>query len=58
MSKTHTTGSQHGLTLMQWGFLFVAFMIGLGGSFVIREFFPPAHAGVIQTVSSNSDAVR
>ena len=58
MDNSHTTGRQHGLTLVQLGLLFVAFMLGLGSSFVIREVFPPAHADVVQTVSANSHHAR
>jgi hypothetical protein len=58
MEKSYVSGRQHGLTLFQWGILFVAFIIGLGSSFAIREFFPPAHAGVIQTTSSSSASVK
>ena len=60
MNNSHVISRQHGLTLAQWGILFVAFMVGLGGSFVLREFLPPpsVHAGVIQTVSAHSDSVR
>jgi hypothetical protein len=53
MNNSHAAGRQHGLTLVQWGLLFVAFMVGLGGSLIVREVFPPAHAGVIQTAPSN-----
>jgi len=60
MNHSHIAGRQHGLTLLQWGILLVAFMVGLGGSFVVREFFPvaSAHAGVIQTAPVHTDSVR
>jgi len=60
MNNTHAAGRQHGLTLLQLVLLFVAFMVGLGGSFVLREFIPPAsaHAGIVQTTSIHSDPVR
>ena len=53
MNHSHEAGCQHGLTSLQLVLLFVAFMVGLGGTFVLREVIPPAsvHAGVIQTVS-------
>jgi len=54
MNNSHVADRQHGLTLVQWVFLFVAFMMGLGGTFVIRDFFPQAHASVVQTAPSNS----
>jgi len=56
MDNSLTASRQHGLTLVQWGFLFVAFMVGIGGSFVVRGVFPPAHAGVIQSAPVTSDA--
>ena len=55
MNHSHTLSRQHGLTLMQWGLLFVAFMVGLGSSFAVREFFPPAHASVIHAAPLDSD---
>ena len=55
MNNAHTASRQHGLTLVQWGLLFVAFMVGIGGSFVVREVFLPAHAGVVQSASLTSD---
>ena len=58
MNKSHVTNRQHGLTLVQWGVLFAAFMVGLGGSFVIREVFPPAHAGVVQTAPIHADSLQ
>jgi len=58
MDHSHVTGRQHGLTLVQWAFLFVAFMLGVGGSFVVRGIFPPVHASVIQTATASSGAVR
>ena len=54
MNSSHGAGSQHGLSLVQWVFLFVAFMAGLGGSFVVRDLFPQANASVIQTAPSIS----
>ena len=59
MDHSHNTSSrQHGLTLVQWGLLFTAFIVGLGSSFVIREVFPPAHAGVVQIDSSDADSAQ
>ncbi|MDR0328608.1 MAG: hypothetical protein LBI05_09975 [Planctomycetaceae bacterium] len=61
MNSLHTSSRQHGLTLAQWGLLIVAFMVGLGSSFAIREVFPPAHAGEVQVqaaASVDSGAVR
>ena len=58
MDSSHVTGRQHGLTLVQLGLLLVAFMLGLGSSFVIREVFPPAQAGVVQTTAANSHSAR
>jgi len=49
MNNSHVVSRQHGLTPLQWGLLVVAFMIGLGSTFVVRAVFPPAHAGVVQT---------
>jgi len=49
---------RHGLTPVQWGLLFVAFMVGLGSSFVIREVLPPVHADVTQVAPSNPDTAR
>ena len=53
MKHTHDAGCRHGLTPLQLVLLFIAFMIGLGGTFVLREVIlsTSAHAGVIQTVS-------
>ena len=50
MSSIRVVSHQRGLTLSQWGLLFVAFMLGLGGTFVIREVFLPesVHAGVVR----------
>ena len=53
MDHSPTTSRKHGLTPIQWGLLLLAFMAGLGSSFVIREFFPPVHADVIQTAPAN-----
>jgi len=58
MSSLHISGRQHGLTPAQWSLLFVAFMLGLGSSFIIREIFPPAHAGQVQTAPANPDSAR
>jgi hypothetical protein len=58
MDNSYITSRQHGLTLSQWGLLLVAFMFGLGSSFVIREFFPPAHASVVQTAPSETSFAR
>ena len=60
MNCSHAASRPHGLTLLQWVILIVAFMVGLGGSFILREIFPPAsvRAGIIQTVSVDSDAAR
>jgi len=58
MGNSPITSRKHGLTLAQWGLLLLAFMAGLGSSFVIREFFPPAHAGVIQTAPADPGAAR
>jgi len=54
MNNSQVTSRQHGLTLVQWGLLLFAFMAGLGGSLIIREVFPPAHAGVVQTAPSQA----
>jgi len=53
MNHSHDAGHRYGLTPLQLVLLFIAFMVGLGGTFVLREVIPPtsAHAGVIQTVS-------
>ena len=53
MNHSHDAVYRHGLTPLQLVLLFVAFMVGLGGTFVLREVFPPtsAHAGVIPAVS-------
>ena len=60
MNNSHAASPQRGLTLLQWTILIVAFMVGLGGSFILREIFPPTsvHAGIVQTVPIDSDAVR
>jgi hypothetical protein len=58
MDNSRAAGRQHGLTLVQWGLLLVAFMLGIGCSFVVREFFPPAHAGVIQSAPLSPDSAR
>jgi len=58
MGNSYTTGRQHGLTLAQWGLLFVAFMLGMGGSLIVREIFSPAHAGIIQTAPLSPGAAR
>ena len=58
MKNSHSTNRRHGLSLVQWGLLITAFVIGVGSTFVVREFFPPAHAGVIRAASSNSDPTR
>ena len=53
MNHSHDAGCRHGLTPLQLVLLFVAFMVGLGGTFVLREVISPtsAHAGVLQAVS-------
>ena len=58
MSHSRVARCQQGLTLVQWGLLFAAFMIGLGSTFVIREVFPPAHAAVIKTAPANPVSLR
>jgi len=58
MGSPHNADRRHGLTPIQWGLLFVAFMVGLGSSFVIREVLPPAHAEVTQVAPSNPNADR
>ena len=58
MDNSHTAGRQHGLTLVQWGLLIVAFMLGMCSSLVIREIFPPAHADVIHSAPMSAGAVR
>jgi hypothetical protein len=52
MSTKKERKTNHGLTLRQWSVLFCAFMLGVGGVFVLREIFPPqaAHAAVIKHV--------
>ena len=61
MSNIRVASRQQGLTLSQWGILFVAFMLGLGGTFVIREVFLPesAHAGIVRpaTVQAAPDNI-
>ena len=47
MNNSHVVSRRHGLTPVQWGFLIVAFMMGLGSSFVVRAIFPPAHAAAV-----------
>ena len=60
MNNSHAAGRQHGLTPLQLTLLFVAFLIGLGGSFVLREICSSnvAHAGVVQTASVHSGSIR
>ena len=58
MDNIHVSGRQHGLTLGQWGLLLLAFTLGIGSSFVVREVFPPAHASVVQTASLSSGMVK
>lgn len=60
MKNLRVTSRQHGLTLWQWGLLFAAFMFGLGGTFIVREIFPPAsvYAGMVQPAPANPVSVR
>ena len=58
MDHSHTTSRQQGLTLAQWGLLVIAFVLGVGSSFIVREIFPPVHAGVIQSAPISSATVR
>ena len=58
MGSPQIAERRHGLTPVQWGLLFVAFMVGLGSSFAIREVLPPVHAEVTQTASSNPNTAR
>jgi hypothetical protein len=46
---------RHGLTLRQWSVLVVAFMLGVGGVYVLREIFPPqtAHAAIIHRTAAH-----
>ena len=54
MNNSYVVSRRHGLTSLQWGFLVVAFMVGLGSAFVVREFLPLVHAAsVVQTVPSS-----
>ena len=48
MENSHNVSRQHGLTLVQWGLLIVAFALGMGSSLVVKGIFPPAHAGEVQ----------
>ena len=54
MGSSQIADRRHGLTPAQWCLLFVAFMVGLGGSFAIREVVPPVNAGVTQVAPSKS----
>ena len=58
MDHSHATSRRQGLTLVQWGLLFVAFMLGMGSSLIIREIFPPAHAGVVHSAPLSPGAAR
>ena len=58
MDNSHIVTRRHGLSLMQWGLLIAAFVIGVGSTFVVREFFPPAHASEIQAAAIHSDSAR
>jgi len=51
MDNSYLASRRHGLTIVQWGLLILAFMAGLGSSLVIREVFPPAHANMVQTAN-------
>ena len=58
MDNSYVSSRQHGLTLVQWGFLFVAFVLGIGSSFIVREMLLPAHAGAIQSAPLSPGASR
>jgi hypothetical protein len=58
MGSPHIADRRYGLTPIQWGLLFVAFMVGLGSSFAIREVLPPVHADVTQAAPSNPNTAR
>jgi len=60
MKNSCVVSRQHGLTLLQWTLLLVAFMVGLGGSFILREAFPSAsaQASVVQAASVHSGSIR
>ena len=58
MGSPQNADRRHGLTPAQWGLLFVAFMFGLGSSFVIREVLPPVHAEVTRVAPSNPNTAR
>jgi len=58
MGSPQIADRRHGLTPIQWGLLFVAFMFGLGSSLAIREVLPPVHADVTQAAPSNPNATR
>ena len=58
MGSPHNVDRRHGLTPIQWGLLFVAFMFGLGCSFAIREVLPTVHADVTQTAPLDSNTNR
>ena len=58
MGSPQIADRRYGLTPIQWGVLFVAFMVGLGSSFAIREVLPPLHADVTYTAPSNPTTTR
>ena len=48
MSNSQVASRQHGLTLVQWSLLVLAFMVGLGSTLVIREAFLPSYISMVQ----------
>jgi len=58
MNNSHVDNRRHGLTPLQLGVLVVAFVIGLGSTFVVREFFPPSQAGIVQNALSSHVAAK
>lgn len=56
MNNRHMENRQYGLTLSQWIILFVAFMLGVGGTFIVREIFLPeaVYAASAQTATVRS----
>jgi len=58
MDNSLITSRKHGLTLVQWGLLTLAFIAGTCSSFAVREFFPPVQAGVVQVAPASPGAAK
>jgi hypothetical protein len=54
MENSTMVETGRGLSLRQWSVLLIAFMLGVGGVYILREIFPPnaANAAVVHKTAA------